>query len=136
LKENVEWLVHLPYISKYYFHHFFLLRPKLYVGNVYHWRIEVHVVLFVYEFVFGRRVNIFKFQICICVFFTNQSNSLHYVDYIIGRCQNKMLPNVYFVQNNFIKSLLSSNYSYHSFKCIIFMRSSILDLQNYVDTVF
>jgi hypothetical protein len=74
-KGNVEWLVYLPYISTYFFCCVWLLRLNSYVGNIYNWRIEDHVVLVVYELIFGRRVIIFNFQICTCVFFTNQSHS-------------------------------------------------------------
>jgi hypothetical protein len=42
----------------------------------------------VYVLVFGRIVIIFNIQIWSCLFITNQSNSLPYIDYSIGRYQN------------------------------------------------
>jgi hypothetical protein len=79
-KENFERLVYLPYISKYYFSRVWLLRQNSYVGNIYNWRIEDHVVLVAKELIFGRRVTSSTFKYVIVYFI--QINKIHCSNFI------------------------------------------------------
>jgi hypothetical protein len=79
------------------------------VGNIYQWRIEVHVFLLVYVIVFGRGVNIFNFQILhlMKVVYFSQINQVHCRTLITALVGIKIKCYLIFTlaRNNFISFL-------------------------------
>jgi hypothetical protein len=101
--------VYLHYISRYYFLHLCLLKTKLYVENIYHWRIRIHVDLPVCVIVFGRGVSIFNFQIIhlMKVVYFSQIHQVHcriLITRLVGIKIKRYLIFT-FARNNFISFL-------------------------------
>jgi hypothetical protein len=97
----------LPFISKYYFHVFWLLRTKIYVGNISQGRIEYYIFLLVYVLLSGQRESIFNFHIIQwkkIVYFT-PINLIHNRTFIIALVRINIKCNIRFIflQNYFFR---------------------------------